>query len=87
MALPRHLRGVRGGSLGIVLVGRRGLALGIGGVAGLERLILLIRGFRRNRDILRAADALQRDLPLSSRAVMAALARGRDPGANGIVIL
>lgn len=55
--------------------------------AGLERLILLVRGSRRNREILRAADALQRDLPLSSRAVMAALARGRDPGANGIVIL
>lgn len=52
-----------------------------------ERMILLVRGTRRNREILRSADALHRSFPGSSRAVMAALSRGRDPGEDGIVIV
>ena|SRR5688500_15750776 len=55
--------------------------------ARLERVVLLIRDSKRNRDVLRAADALRRSFPLDTRAVMAALARGRDPGADGIVLL
>jgi hypothetical protein len=55
--------------------------------AALERLILLVGDSRRNRDILRATDALQRSFPMSTRATMAALARGQDPGADGIVVL
>ena len=55
--------------------------------AGLDRLILLVRDSRRNRDILRSTDALQRSFPVSTRATMAALARGQDPGADGIVVL
>jgi transcriptional regulator with XRE-family HTH domain len=55
--------------------------------AGTERMILLVRDSKRNREILRGADALRRSFPLDTRAVMAALSRGRDPGADGIVIL
>jgi transcriptional regulator with XRE-family HTH domain len=55
--------------------------------AALERMILLVRDSKRNRDALRVADALHRSFPLSTRAVMAALSLGRDPGADGIVVL
>jgi len=53
----------------------------------LERMVLLVRDSKRNRGILRAADALRRSFPLDTRAVMAALGRGRDPGGDGIVVL
>jgi transcriptional regulator with XRE-family HTH domain len=55
--------------------------------ADIERMILLIRGTKRNRELLRAADALRRAFPANTRAVMSALSRGRDPGSDGIVIL
>ena len=55
--------------------------------AELERMILLVRGSRRNREILRSADALRRAFPVETRKVLAALARGRDPGGDGLVIL
>ena len=55
--------------------------------AGLDRMILLVRDSRRNRDILRSTDALQRSFPMSTRATMAALGRGQDPGADAIVVL
>ena len=55
--------------------------------AGLDRMILLVRDSRRNRDILRSTDALQQSFPIGTRAAMAALARGQDPGADGIVVL
>jgi transcriptional regulator with XRE-family HTH domain len=55
--------------------------------ARLERVLLLVSDSRHNRLILREADALRRAFPLETRAVMAALTRGRDPGADGIVVL
>lgn len=55
--------------------------------ARLERMILLVRDSRRNRHVLRAADALRSAYPLRTRAMMTALARGHDPGADGIVVL
>ncbi|HYI67870.1 MAG TPA: helix-turn-helix transcriptional regulator [Candidatus Limnocylindrales bacterium] len=55
--------------------------------AALERMILLVRDSVRNREILRSAGPLRRSFPLNTRAVMAALARGKDPGADGIAIL
>jgi len=55
--------------------------------ARLERMILLVRDSKRNRDILSSTDVLRRSFPLHTRAVMAALSRGRDPGADGIVLL
>jgi transcriptional regulator with XRE-family HTH domain len=53
----------------------------------LGRIILLVRGSHRNREILAGADALRRAFPLRTRHAMAALARGADPGADGIVLL
>ena len=55
--------------------------------AGLARMLLVVRGSRRNREILRTAESLRRAFPLSTRAVMTSLGAGKDPGANGIVIL
>jgi hypothetical protein len=55
--------------------------------AALERMILLVRDSLRNRQIIRSADAIRRSFPLDTRGVMAALTRGRDPAADGIVIL
>ncbi len=55
--------------------------------AGLERMFLLVRDSKRNRDILHATGALQQSFPLNTRAVMAALSRGQDPGADGIVLM
>jgi transcriptional regulator with XRE-family HTH domain len=55
--------------------------------AQLERVILLVSDTRRNRLILREAHALRRAFPLETRAVVAALTRGRDPGGDGIVVL
>jgi transcriptional regulator with XRE-family HTH domain len=55
--------------------------------ARLERMLLLVRDSRRNREILRSADVLRRALPLRTRAVMTAMTRGQDPGADGIVVI
>lgn len=55
--------------------------------AGLDRMLLLLQDSRRNRAALAAAPGLRRALPLGTRAVLAALASGRDPGADGIVVL
>jgi len=52
------------------------------------RLVILIRASRHNRDALSAAaDVLATAFPLGTRATLAALASGRDPGDNGIVLL
>ncbi len=53
----------------------------------LQRVILLVRGSRRNREILATADALHRAFPRNTRAVMTAITHGHDPGADGIVLL
>ena len=55
--------------------------------AGLAVMLLLVRGSRRNRTVLRGADSLRNAFPQTGRGVLAALAAGRDPGGNGIVIL
>lgn len=55
--------------------------------ATLERMILLVRDSRRNREVLRTADALRRAFPGSTRSVLSAFRRGLDPGTDGIVIL
>jgi transcriptional regulator with XRE-family HTH domain len=52
------------------------------------RLVLLVADTRLNRSALRAAGgSLRAEFPLRTRAVAAALAAGRDPGADGIVML
>lgn len=55
--------------------------------AGLGVMILLVRGSERNRAILRYAEALRRAFPVHTRRALAALAAGRDPEGNGLVIL
>lgn len=55
--------------------------------AKLDRMLLLLQDSQRNREALAAADGLRRAMPLGTRAVMSALSAGRDPGADGIVIL
>lgn len=55
--------------------------------AGLDVMLLLVRGSQRNRTILRGADAFRADFPLQTRGILAALGAGRDPGGSGIVML
>ena len=53
-----------------------------------KRLIVLVRATHHNRAALgSAADVLATIFPLGSRATMAALLAGEDPGENGIVLL
>ena len=55
---------------------------------GIGRVILVIAATHANRRALDiAADVVAADFPIGTRAVLSALAAGRDPGANGIVLL
>lgn len=55
---------------------------------GVDRVILLVRATRSNRAIVRAlARELQSAFPLSSADALAALAEGRDPGGDAIILL
>lgn len=55
---------------------------------GIERVIIVIAAGHANRRALtEASEVLASDFPLHTRAVLAALSRGEDPGANGIVLL
>jgi hypothetical protein len=56
--------------------------------AGLQRLIIVVRATRANRTaIASASDLIALNYPLGTRSVMAALRAGRDPGANGLVLI
>ena len=56
--------------------------------SGVERMILLLSSSHANRAFVATHVALLRQTyPLDTRATMAALAAGRDPGANGLVLL
>lgn len=53
-----------------------------------DRVVLVIRATATNREALReAGPALASSFPLGTRHVLRALAEGRDPGGNGIVLL
>ncbi len=55
---------------------------------GADRVLLVIAGTTTNRQALReAGDAIRASFPLGTRDVLQAMALGRDPGANGIVLL
>jgi transcriptional regulator with XRE-family HTH domain len=55
---------------------------------GIERLVLVIRGSHANRRALAsAADVLATTFPLGTKATLAALSAGGDPGQNGIILL
>jgi hypothetical protein len=53
-----------------------------------DRVILVVAGTHHNRGVLREVRELLRgDYRLDTRQVLTALAEGRDPGANGIVVI
>jgi transcriptional regulator with XRE-family HTH domain len=53
-----------------------------------DRLLIVLRATRANREALAAAGpATGASFPLGSREVIRSLAAGRDPGRNGIVLL
>jgi transcriptional regulator with XRE-family HTH domain len=55
---------------------------------GIERLVLLIKASHANRRALASgADILATTFPLGTKATLAALSGGRDPGQNGIILL
>jgi transcriptional regulator with XRE-family HTH domain len=52
------------------------------------RLVILVSGTNHNRAALAsAADVLATSFPLGTRATLAKLSQGQDPGGNGIVLL
>lgn len=56
--------------------------------SGTDRMVLVMLASARNRTLLQQHVALLRQtFPLDTRSVLAALGAGRDPGANGLVLL
>jgi transcriptional regulator with XRE-family HTH domain len=56
--------------------------------SGVRRVILLLSDTDRNRALLRVVlPVLRPSFPLSTREVVQALREGRDPGADGLVVL
>ncbi len=56
--------------------------------SGVRRMLLVVRGSRHNRMVLRAARPMLRaTFPLATREVLEAVRAGTDPGANGVAIL
>jgi len=55
---------------------------------GADRLILLVRGTNANRRMLReAGQLLVENFPIQTREALKALAAGRDPGGNCLIVL
>jgi transcriptional regulator with XRE-family HTH domain len=55
---------------------------------GVPRLVIVVAANHHNREALAsAADVLATTFPLGTRATLAALSQGEDPGDNGIVLL
>lgn len=55
---------------------------------GARRLVLLVADTPHNRRVISAASlTLAATMPLQTRAVLAALGSGRDPGGDGVVVL
>jgi transcriptional regulator with XRE-family HTH domain len=55
---------------------------------GTRRVVILIRGSHRNRALIRELlPALRASFPLGTAEVMRSLSQGRDPGADGLVVL
>jgi len=56
--------------------------------SGVTRMLLVVRGTRRYRALIREfLPSLRRTFPLGSREILRSLADGRDPGADGLVVL
>ena len=54
---------------------------------GLERIILVVLDSRHNREVIRATPELGHRFPIATRAALAALGGGRDPGGDCLVVL
>lgn len=54
---------------------------------GIGRVILLVADTRHNRAVVSGVPELRARFPVSTRSCLAALARGRDPGGDALVIL
>ncbi len=54
---------------------------------GLARVILLVADTRHNRDVIARVPAVRERFPVTTRACLAALLRGRDPGGDALVII
>jgi len=54
---------------------------------GIRRVILLVADTRHNRSVLAAHPELGERFPISTRACLAALRSGRDPGGDSIVLI
>lgn len=56
--------------------------------SGVDRVVLLVRGSKRNRQLVRELlPVLRAGFPLGTADVMRALHEGRDPGADGLAVL
>ena len=53
----------------------------------LPRVILVIADTRHNRDVIARVPALRERFPVTTRACLSALAHGRDPGGDALVII
>jgi hypothetical protein len=54
---------------------------------GVRRLILLVGATRHNREVIATVPELRRRFPVPARACLRALALGRDPGGDAILML
>lgn len=54
---------------------------------GIARVILLVADTRHNRSVIASYPAIRERFPVSTRACLAALARGRVPDGDALVIL
>lgn len=54
---------------------------------GVVRVILLVADTRHNRAVVAQVPELRLRFPVTTRACLAALARGRDPGGDALVLL
>lgn len=54
---------------------------------GTARVILLVADTRHNRALILRVPELRQRFPVSTRACLAALDKGRDPGGDGLVLL
>ena len=53
----------------------------------LDRVILLVLDSRHNRDVIRATPELRHRFPVGTRAALAAISRGRDPGGDCLIAM
>lgn len=54
---------------------------------GVDRVILLVADTRHNRAVIQRVPELRRRFPIATRACLAGLAHGRDPGGDALVVL